>query len=237
MRRLLCRKPSPSMAVAVAALLVALGGSAYAASQINGSAIKRNSIPANRIRSGSLTARQINLAKLGTVASATHASAADNATHASSADTATSATTAKTATNATNATNAANATTFGNLTVGQFLRSDTCQVGGIRGYGHFNPVRMSSTALTGNGTLGTLNCAGKAVLVQHQGPGHYVVKFTGYPGTYAICQIGPLGQSGGTTYAPPFICTLDEFAPGEWEVGVFNLQGVPQDSEFTLLLY
>ncbi|HEX4034776.1 MAG TPA: hypothetical protein VHX66_10060 [Solirubrobacteraceae bacterium] len=234
------RRPTPTMAVALAALFVALGGSAYAATRINGAAIKRNSLPADRIRHGSITAAQVNLAKLGTVANATHASTADNATHASSADNAThatTATTANTATTATTAKTATNATTFNSLSSAQFLRSDTCQVGGIRGYGHFTPAQMSSTALTANGTLGTLNCAGKAVLVHHLGAGRYVVQFAGYPGGYAICQIGPLGQSGGTTFAPPFVCTLDEFAPGEWEVGVYNLQGTAADSEFTLLLY
>ena len=222
------RRLSPSMAVAMLALFVALAGSAYAAGRISGSSIKTNSLPGNRIKTNSITGKQINISTLGTVPNATHAATADNATKA---------TTAATATNATNAATAANATMLNNLSSDQFLRSDTCQVGGIRGYGHFNFARMSTTALTANGTLGTLNCAGKAVLAEKLNPGRYTVKFDSYPGGYLICQVGPLGQSGGTTTAPPAICTVDEFAPGEWEIGTYNVAGTATDTEFTLLLY
>ena len=53
--------------VASLALFVALGGTSVAAtSLISGAKIKQNSIPANRIKKGSLTAIQVNLTKLGT---------------------------------------------------------------------------------------------------------------------------------------------------------------------------
>ncbi len=46
------------------ALVVALGGSAYAAATIDGRTIKVNSIPGNRIKKRSLTGKQINAAKV-----------------------------------------------------------------------------------------------------------------------------------------------------------------------------
>jgi hypothetical protein len=79
-------KPSPSMAVAVTALVVALGGTATGASHLlSGSKIKKNSIPANRLKKDSVTGTQVNESKLGTVPNAV------NASHAATADTATSA--------------------------------------------------------------------------------------------------------------------------------------------------
>ena len=77
------------MAVAVTALVVALGGTAAGASHLlSGSKIKKNSIPANRLKKNSVTGTQVNEAKLAIVPSAVnanHAAAADKATHADSA--------------------------------------------------------------------------------------------------------------------------------------------------------
>jgi hypothetical protein len=107
------------------ALFVALGGSVYAASSMNGKMIRKGTVPGNRLVPDSVTGSQVKEAALGTVpsaqsaASAAHADQADKAglaakaTTAESANTATkanSATTATTAANATNATNAGHAT-------------------------------------------------------------------------------------------------------------------------------
>jgi hypothetical protein len=86
--------------VAITALFVALGGTVYAAGKINGKTIKQNSIPGNRLRTGTVTDVQIQESTLGLVPSAIHANDAghaDNAGH------------AEDATKAANATNAANA--------------------------------------------------------------------------------------------------------------------------------
>jgi hypothetical protein len=75
---------SPSLAISVLALFVALGGTVYAASKISGKSIKPHSIPANRLKKHSITGNQVNLKKLGTVPSATSAA---NAVHAETAGT------------------------------------------------------------------------------------------------------------------------------------------------------
>jgi hypothetical protein len=82
------RRPSPSMIVALVALAVALGGSAYAVSRISGTAIKLRSIPADRIRRNALTGTEINEARLGRVNEARNATSSRFALRASAADSA-----------------------------------------------------------------------------------------------------------------------------------------------------
>jgi hypothetical protein len=92
--------PSPAMAVAITALIVALGGTVYAASGINGRTIKKNSIPGNRLKKNSVTGAQVNEASLAQVPSAASAANAGRATSAGKADSAANAASADTATNA-----------------------------------------------------------------------------------------------------------------------------------------
>ena len=105
MIRRFVRPPSPAMMVALLALIVALGGTAFAAvAMVKGDKlIKKGSLSGNRLRKHTITGTQVNLSKLGKVPSATNA------------DSATSATNAGYATNATNATNASFATNSGEL--------------------------------------------------------------------------------------------------------------------------
>jgi hypothetical protein len=85
MRHLLRRRPSAAMVVAIAALVVAMSGSAIAASTLVGgnSLIKKNSLSGNRLQNHSVTGSKIDLSTLGTVPSATNATNATNAASAS----------------------------------------------------------------------------------------------------------------------------------------------------------
>jgi hypothetical protein len=67
------------MVVALLALFVALGGSAYAVSQINGKQIKNRTIAAKKIVKNTLTGTEINESKLGQVPNAQHANVATGA--------------------------------------------------------------------------------------------------------------------------------------------------------------
>ncbi|HEY7257195.1 MAG TPA: hypothetical protein VH476_10995 [Solirubrobacterales bacterium] len=116
------RLPSPAFLVSVLALLLALGGTVYAAKKINGRTIAVKSIPGNRLKpksvaanrlkpgvlgkqiTGPLTGADIDESSLGTVPSAVHAQ---------SADTAQSATDSETAVNAVNAVDAQTVNGFG----------------------------------------------------------------------------------------------------------------------------
>ena len=53
------RRPSPAMIVALLALCVALGGSAYAANQINGKNIRNGTITGKKLHDRTITSRQI----------------------------------------------------------------------------------------------------------------------------------------------------------------------------------
>jgi hypothetical protein len=77
MRKLFKRRPSPGLVVGLIALIVALGGTAYAA-QINGNSIMKQSIGAGKIKHKTLTGYQINTNKLGVVPSARTALRATN---------------------------------------------------------------------------------------------------------------------------------------------------------------
>jgi hypothetical protein len=119
--------------VATLALFIALGGTSVAASNlISGSRIKKDSIPGDRVRKHALTSTEVNVAKLGTVPAAAHATTADAAGHASTADTAGHASTADGATHATTADTAGHASdadTLGGLSPSAFTRTERFQVG------------------------------------------------------------------------------------------------------------
>lgn len=66
-------RPTPAMIVAVMALVVALGGTAYAAGQINGNSIQKQSIGGGKLKKQTLTGYQVNVNKLGTVPDAKRA--------------------------------------------------------------------------------------------------------------------------------------------------------------------
>jgi hypothetical protein len=53
------KRPSHTTVVAYLALFVALGGTVYAASKINGKAIRPRSIPGNRLKQNSVTGKQV----------------------------------------------------------------------------------------------------------------------------------------------------------------------------------
>ena len=110
MKGLWARRPSPALVIALVALVCALTGTAWAAlgknsvgtkqlknGAVTSGKIKKEAVTANKVKKHSLTGTNINLAKLGTVPSATNATNAVNAQHAASAASATSATTAATA--------------------------------------------------------------------------------------------------------------------------------------------
>lgn len=98
-------RPTPAMVVALLALFVALGGSVYAATGIDGHSIKPKSLPGNRLVPGSVAANrlqpgsipgsrlapesvtgtQVDAKTLGQVPSAVHADRADSARDAGSA--------------------------------------------------------------------------------------------------------------------------------------------------------
>ena len=73
MGKLKGRRPSPALLVSVVALVVALSGTAIAATSINGGAIKKQTVGGGKLKKNTLTGFQINNQKLGSVPTATKA--------------------------------------------------------------------------------------------------------------------------------------------------------------------
>src|SRR5260221_740508 len=74
MSKLRRKGPSPAMVVALVALIVALGATAYAAESINAGGIKKQTIGSGKLKEKPLTGFQINTNKLGVVPAAKRAS-------------------------------------------------------------------------------------------------------------------------------------------------------------------
>ena len=70
----LYRRLSYANVVATLALFIALGGSSYAVSQINGSQLRNNSVAGKKLQRNTLGGKRINESRLGTVPSARNAS-------------------------------------------------------------------------------------------------------------------------------------------------------------------
>jgi hypothetical protein len=68
------RRPSPAFIIAVVALFVALGGTAFAVSSINGNLLKNRSVAGVKLEKHTITGTEVNLNKLGKVPSASNAS-------------------------------------------------------------------------------------------------------------------------------------------------------------------
>jgi hypothetical protein len=104
---------------ATIALFLALGGGAYATTQINGTLIKKNSVPGNRINKKTFVAKATfatnasHAARADNATNASHTASADNAGHAASADSAGHAASADSAGHATSADSAGHADTAG----------------------------------------------------------------------------------------------------------------------------
>jgi hypothetical protein len=82
MKKLRFRRPSPAMIVAIAALVMAMGGVGYAATSLPKNSvgtkqIKKNAVTTAKVKNHTLTGKDIKLSKLGTVPKATVAETAN----------------------------------------------------------------------------------------------------------------------------------------------------------------
>ncbi|HVQ58250.1 MAG TPA: hypothetical protein VMS60_05005 [Solirubrobacterales bacterium] len=185
-------------AIALIALFIALGGTVYAAAKINGRTIRKGSIPADRLKTDSLTGLEINEQLLGTVPSAVSATTASHASQVAQAMTATraaratkagvveaadSASHADEAEHAKQAARAARApdtSSLGGVPAGAYLQRCADQTVlaaaliGFLGQGRFEPLRGQEFTCAGGETDGR-------VTVRSVRTGETIVKVTGVP--------------------------------------------------------
>jgi hypothetical protein len=197
MTRLLGKRPSPAMIVALLALFVALGGSSYAAVKISARDIQRGAVGTRAIANDSVRSADIHNATVSGADVADNsltnadidntnlsAQTAESANTATRATTATSANTATNATNATNATSADNADTLDGLDSTDFTRpSCTSQTGALKG----SVTIAASPAFSGTFTpVSGYSCSGQSIEARRLSMGRYEVRFNGSPATQAV---------------------------------------------------
>ena len=191
MKRLLSRRPSPALIVALLALFVALGGSSYAAVKIGARDIQRGAVGTRAIANNSIRSGDIrNAAVSGADVkddSLTNADIDNTNLSAKSAETAaraTTATSASTASNATKADNADNAGKLDGLDSTDFTRpACTSQTGALKGA----VTIAASPAFSGTFTaVSGYNCSGQSIEARRLSMGRYEVRFNGSPATQAV---------------------------------------------------
>jgi hypothetical protein len=159
MSRLHVGRLSPALVVSFVALLVALGGTSYAAFSL-----PRNSVGTRQLKNGAVTNKKLAKGAVSTskIASGT---SVPNALHANTADTATSATNATNAINATNATNASNASNATNANSAASA-TDAAKLGGAPAstYEQYGATLPSGQTETGAYEMGINYGAGGGVV-------------------------------------------------------------------------
>ncbi len=224
--------------IAFVALFVALGGTVYAASHINGRTISKGSIPANRLKSNSVTGAQVNEDALATVPGAMHAAEAAKAAQATKANqaesalNAQSAQSAKTAQRAIDAENAEDAVLAGEAAVAR----NSLELGGVTPNGwqracQTGAIKGAARVIPKPGTpdvLNSFNCSGGGVGAQTKAAGEYELTFAGLNGAIAVATA--TGLHGAVSVAgtgPAFLFKV-------WNTGTGNLLS---DEPFDIVVY
>ena len=179
------------MLVALLALVVALGGSSYAAVKIGARDIQRGAVGTRAIANNSIRSADIHDATVSGADvkddSLTNADIDNTNLSAKSAETAARATTATTATSAStasNATNADNAGKLDGLDSTDFTRpACTNQTGALKGVVTIAASPAFSGTFTG---VPGYNCSGQSVEARRLSMGRYEVRFNGSPATQAV---------------------------------------------------
>jgi hypothetical protein len=220
----------------LALFLVLAGGSAIAARQmlpkntVGTAQIKNGAVTGAKLKDGAVTGAKVQVASLGTVPNASHASSADTATSATravSADRAGSAdraASAERAVTADTATSAGNAAALGGVPASRYLTNDSVLGAGeteVGGWGASAP----------NGSIGTAVIDFKPKLGRQIPQAN--LSYLGFESTSANCP-GPRQA------APGFLCVYTSFASGltfEGFRSAFSGSITPAGPETVLVLF
>jgi hypothetical protein len=208
-------RPSPAFVLAALALMVALGGSAYAVSQIDGKTLVDRSVAGKKLKKNTVTGVEVNESKLAKVPRAA------NADHANNADL------------------AKNSQKLGGNPAGKF--SQQCKPGPIAAYAYVKGVStFSSTYTSGSSVLNQFNCTGGVVQVKRTGIGVYDVHFGGLDNGSQVAAVGNLTVDSGGAQASGYLTyklIFDATVPGTvYQVKTIATGGSPTDLEFSFAL-
>ena len=198
------RRPSASLVVAVVALIMALGGTAYAGGLVPGKntvgskQLKRNAVTNSKIKNGAVTGSKLNLTGV-TVPNANHANTADSATNANTAN---------------------NAGALGGVPASGYTQSSCNSLtGAIKGFAHVNDAAVSTTTLSTAGVDAPYNCSGGSIEARRFSTGKYEVKFVASPVTIAMAT--PMETSGAGSWAVNS-ASVNRVGAGDFFVQLWN---------------
>jgi hypothetical protein len=220
--------PSPALGVSVVALLVALGGTSYAAldlprNSVGTKQIVNGAVTAKKIRNRAVTAPKIDTSGL-TVPNALHSRNADaavtamTATSASHASTADSATTAATANHASTADSATTATTATNAEA----------LGGSQPSAFELAANIKTAVVMNNGTTATVVRGNDRAVADRSGAGLVNIFF---PENVSDCTWIATAVSVSTVFA-----NVEAGSGNEVTVQTWNTSGALVDANFHLLI-
>ena len=226
-----CR-PSPALAISFVALVVALGGTSYAAfalprNSVGTKQIKDGAVTTGKIRNRAITASKLNTSGL-TIPSALHAKSADtagSATNATNATNAINADHARTADSATNATDATTATTA----------ADANTLGGSPSSAFERAGNILTAVVTNNGTTATVvrGTATPNAAAVRNGTGRVGVFFgVNVSSCTWIATQGPPAAAA----VPAIFATVRGVGGNEIEVDTWSTAGTLADANFHLLV-
>ena len=225
------RRPSPALVISIIALVVAMGGTGYAAFKLPRNSVgtrqlKKNAVVGSKVKNHSLTGSDLKLGSLGTVANARHSSSADSAISAIS---------------ATTAANATNAESLGGMAAAQYIRFGQTLPSGVSESGDFG-IRTANTgtsgfldtAVTFPVPLATRIPTSKIVITDGSGTTHCSGPGHAERGFLCIYQINTSGVTG-----PPEIQGFENNSPQD-ESGNFGFDaewGVNAGGAFSIGTY
>ena len=198
------RRPSAGLVVAVVALIMALGGTAYAGGLVPGKntvgskKLKKNAVTTSKIKNGAVTGSKLNLTGV-TVPNANHANTADSATNANTAN---------------------NAGALGGVPASGYTQSSCNSLtGAIKGFAHVNDAAVSTTTLSTAGVDAPYNCSGGSIEARRFSTGKYEVKFVASPVTIAMAT--PMETSGAGSWAVNS-ASVNRVGAGDFFVQLWN---------------
>jgi hypothetical protein len=214
MRRVLSRRPSPAMVVALIALFVAMGGTGYAA--LNPKLFKNGSIPGKKLKRNSVTGRQVKESSLLTVPRARNAERFGGQLPGAYLQ---------------SGATAVNAQQLAGLGPTSFVRRECDQsTGQTKG---IVSITASATFPATFTSVPGYNCSGQSIEARRLSMGRYEVRFNGSPSSQAIATSVVPGVSADM---------VSIFGPGAGSFTVQVVDPLPApgsfvDHSFTLVTY
>ena len=228
LKGLISRVPhSPGLAVALVALVLAVGGGSFA---LGSSTARQQKRIATKVVRG--LAPKLSVAHATTADSASAAGVAARAESATRADTATSADHATEADIAVSAAKADNSDELGGIPASGYTRSDCGSLTGqVKGFVRVTADGTFSSTFTSAGLI-YYNCSGQAVEARRIGAGVYEVRFLGNPAQIAVGSADVVGEG-----TPPFdAVTVSTQGAGDWKVSIFRNGTGFADDRFALVV-